>query len=85
LKQLKLHTTANSKLPPVTFIPPYRSMVGYLVYCFFVCTVMDFSVVEKDSGMKLRMLAWLLYRQCFSHFGELWLAWSHGSGITSGM
>jgi len=20
-----------------------------------------------------------------SHFGELWLAWSHGGGITSGM
>jgi len=21
----------------------------------------------------------------FSHFGELWLAWNHGGGITSGM
>jgi len=25
------------------------------------------------------------YGQVFSHFGELWLAWSHGGGITSGM
>jgi len=27
----------------------------------------------------------LLSGQAFSHFGELWLAWSHGGGITSGM
>jgi len=27
----------------------------------------------------------LLSGQVFSHFGELWLAGSHGGGITSGM
>jgi len=27
----------------------------------------------------------LLSGQVFSHFGELWLAWSHDGGITSGM
>jgi len=27
----------------------------------------------------------LLFEQVFSHFGEVWLAWSHGDGITSGM
>jgi len=27
----------------------------------------------------------LLSGQAFSHFGELWLAWSHGGGITSRM
>ena len=51
----------------------------------FVCTVTDFSVAKKDSSVKLRMLVQLLSGQVFSHFGELWLAWSHGGGITSGM
>jgi len=27
----------------------------------------------------------LLSGQVFSHFRELWLAWGHGGGITSGM
>jgi len=27
----------------------------------------------------------LLSGQVFSHFGELWLTWSHGGDITSGM
>jgi len=35
--------------------------------------------------MKLCMLVRLLSEQVFSHFGELWLAWNHGGGITSGM
>ena len=42
-------------------------------------------MVEKDSGVKLCMLVRLLSAMSFSHFGELWLAWSHGGGITSGM
>jgi len=47
--------------------------LGYLVYCAFVCTVTDFSAVEKDSGVKLRMLyVPLLSGMSFSHFGELW-------------
>jgi len=31
------------------------------------------------------MLVQLLSRQVFSHFGELWLMGSHGTGITSRM
>ena len=52
---------------------------------FFVCTVTDFSAAEKGSGVKLRMLVRLLSGMSFSHFDELWLARSHGGGITSGM
>ena len=47
--------------------------------------VTDFSASEKDSGVKLRVLVRLLSAMSFSHFGELWLAGSHGDGITSGM
>jgi len=56
-----------------------------LLACLHVCTVTDFSAAEKDSGVKLRTLVRLLSGQVFSHFGELWLVWSHGGGITSGM
>jgi len=52
---------------------------------FYICTVTDFSAAEKDSGMKPCMRVRLLSGQVFSHFGELWLVWSHGGGITSGM
>ena len=31
------------------------------------------------------MLVRLLLGQVFAQFGELWLSWSHGGGITSGM
>jgi len=51
----------------------------------FVCTVTNFSAAEKVSGVKLRVLVQLLSGQIFSHFGKLWLAWSLGGGITSGM
>ena len=55
--------------------PTIRYYGGYLVYClFFVCTVTDFSAVEKDSGMKVRTLVQLLSGQVFFHFDELWLA-----------
>ena len=47
--------------------------------------VTDFSAAEKGGGVKLRMLVRLLSWQVLSHVGELWLAWSHGCGITSGM
>jgi len=59
--------------------------VCFLVCLFVFCTVTDFSVAEKDRGMKFCMRVWLLSGQVFSHFGELWLAWSHGGGITSRM
>ena len=62
-----------------------NSLVGMLSLLCVYCTVMDISVVEKGSSVKLRTLLRLLSRQFFSHFGELWLAWSHGGGITSGM
>jgi len=52
---------------------------------FSVCTVTDLSAAEKDSGVKRRMLVRPLPGQVFSHFGELWLAWIHGGGVTSGM
>jgi len=52
---------------------------------FFVCTVTDISAAEKDSGVKLHMLLRLLSGQVVCHFGELWLALSHGGGITSRM
>jgi len=74
------------------FITPlYGSIEGYLVYCVFfvcffcVCTVTDFSATERDSGVKLCTPVRLLSAMRFSHFGDLWLAWSHGGGITSGM
>ena len=35
--------------------------------------------------MKFCMRVRLLRGQVFSHFDELWLAWNHGGGITSGM
>jgi len=54
-------------------------------FVFFVCTVTDFSGAEKDSGMKFCAHVRLLSVMSFSHFGELWLARSHGSSITSGM
>jgi len=62
----------------VLFIPPYGSMVGILSFtvplfvCLFVCAVMDFSVAEKDSGVKHGMLVRLLSGMSFSHLGELW-------------
>ena len=56
------------------------------MFCVFVIlyTVTDFSAAEK-SGVKLCMLVRLLSAMSFSHFCELWLAGSHGGGITSGM
>jgi len=42
-----------------------------LLMHLFVCTVMDFSAAEKDSGVKLRMLVRLLSGMSFSYFGEV--------------
>ena len=55
-------------------------------FCFF-CMVTDFSVAKEDNSVKLCMIVRLLWGQVVFHFGELWLAWSHGGGIklTSGM
>jgi len=58
---------------------------GYLVFCMFVCTVTDFSVAEKDRGVKFCVRVRLLSRLILSHFGDLWLVGSHGGGIISGM
>ena len=48
---------------------------------------MYFSAAEKDRGVKfcMRVRLGLLSGQVFSHFGEIWLAGSHGGGITSGV
>ena len=56
-----------------------------LSVCLSVCTVTDFSAAEKDRSVKFRMQVRLLSTMSFSHFGEHWLAGSHGGGITSGM
>jgi len=59
------------------------------IACLFVCLygygLTDFSAAVKDSGVKLCTLVRLLFGMSFSHFGEHWLAWSHGGVITSGM
>jgi len=39
----------------------------------------------KDRGVKFCVLVRLLSGMSFSYFGELWLAGSHGGGITFGM
>jgi len=46
--------------------------LGYLVYCVFVCTVTDFSAVEKDSVVKLMLSYSITTGMSFSHVGELW-------------
>jgi len=46
--------------------------------------VTDFSAAQKRRGVKFCVRVQLLSGQVFSHFGELWLAWSHSGGITSG-
>ena len=56
-------------------------MEGYVVYrvfvicyffvCLFLCTVMDFSAMEKARGVKFCMRVGLLSGQVFSPFGEL--------------
>jgi len=57
------------------------------VFLFFFVRLRntDFSAAEKDRCVKFCMRVRLLSGQVFSHFGERWLAWSHGGGITSGM
>jgi len=42
-------------------------------------------MVEKDRGVKFCVNVQLLSGQVFSHFGDLWLAGSHGGDITSGL
>jgi len=54
------------------------------VFCLFVWLRVS-QRRKKDSGVKLCMRVQLLSGHVLSHFGELWLAWSHGGGITSGM
>jgi len=56
-----------------------------LFFCLFVCTVTDFSSAEKGRSVEFCMHVGLLIGQVFSPFGELWLAGSHGGGITSGV
>ena len=64
---------------------PADALVVCFLFFLFVCTVMDFSAAQKVTGMKFCMPVQLLSGQVFSDFGELWLAWSHGGGTTSGM
>jgi len=70
-------------------IPPYGSMGKLSLLCVCVSFCMHgyefLSGGKKDRGVKLCTLVRLLSAMRFSHFGELWLAGSHGSGVTSGM
>jgi len=59
--------------------------VCFVCLFFFVYTVTDFLTAEKDRSVKFCMRVRLLSGQVLSHYGELWLARSHGGGITSGM
>jgi len=57
------------------------------VFCLFVilflCTVTDFSAVEKARGMKFCMRVRLLSGQVFPPFGEHWLVGNHRGGCIS--
>jgi len=57
------------------------------VYVFYLYRYgfLDGGKIGPYSGVKLCMLVRLLSGMSFSHLGELWLAWTHGGGITSGM
>ena len=82
--------TRKDVIRDALFIPPYGSMgilslLCFLFFLFVFCTVTDLSAAEKDRGVKFCTRVRLLSGQVFSHFGELWLAWSHGGGIISGM
>ena len=80
-------TTFWSELIDVSFWSHHTVVWGdtYFTVCLFVCTVMDFSAAEKVSGAKLCIILWLLASMSFSHFGELWLAGSHGGRIACGI
>ena len=54
----------------------------FCLFFLFLCTVTDFSAAKKGNGVKFCMRVGLLSGQVFSPFGELWLAGSHGVGIT---
>ena len=58
----------------------FRLADGLTCFCFFLCTVTDFSAAERATGVKFCMLVGLLSGQVFSPFGEDWLAGSHGGG-----
>ena len=55
------------------------------MFVCLLCTVTDFSAAEKDRGVKFCVRVGLLSGHVFCHFGELWLGWIHGGGITSVM
>jgi len=66
----------------IKWVSIYLSVYYILFVSLFLCTVTDFSAAEKGRGMKFCMRVGLLSRQVFSTFGEVWLAVSHGGGIT---
>jgi len=68
----------------ISFLSQHTGILSLFTVCFF-CAVTDFIAAEKDRGMKFCMRVWVLSGQVFSYVDELWLAWSHGGGITSGM
>ena len=62
--------------------------------CLFVCVFLGlfflycygFLSGGKRQGREiLHSCSTTVFGQVFSHFGELWLAWRHSGGITSGI
>ena len=78
-----------SRFYVLTLLSHHTVVWGYLVcmhVClFFVCTVTDFWAAGKDKRREILHACLTTLRTFFCHFGELWLAWSHGGSITSGM
>ena len=84
-----VHTSCAALCCPT--IRQYAVVSLLCVFCLSLClsfcmyaTITDFSAVEKDNGAKFCTLVRLLSGISFSDFSELWLAWSHGGGITTG-
>jgi len=68
----------------VNYIPPY--CVFFVFFCFLLFVRLQISQRQKKIGSwNFCMCVRLLSGEVFSHFVELWLAESHGGGITSGM
>jgi len=73
----------------VCYLTHHTVVWGYLVCCVFVCLSffvrLRISQRRKKIGREILHACWPPIRTGVLPFGELWLAGSHGGGITSGM
>ena len=70
----------------VFVMQPYGSMGVFSLLCFFAFLFARLRIPQRRKKIvKFCMHVRLLSGQVFSHFGELWLSWSHSGGFTSGM